>query len=136
MKISNNFYLKEFVKSDTASANRIYNTPDCDATCNIVALVVAVMQPLSNYMKCPIVITSGYRNKELNKLVGGSPNSHHITGMACDFKCKDNAKAFNFIKDNLDFDELVWEKGTDKQPAWIHITYNRLKNRKLVKRIK
>lgn len=74
---------------------------------NLYLLARFIMQELRNYMREPITILSGYRDEELNSLVGGSKSSRHMDGLACDFTCSDLNKAFEFIRDTLDFGELI-----------------------------
>lgn len=132
MEISANYKLDEFTQSATAKRLKIDNTPDNSVVNNIISLVQNVMQPLSDNYRGTIIITSGYRCEELNTAVKGSRTSQHMKGEACDFVCADKAKAFNFIKNNLEFDQLIWEKGDDEQPQWVHVSFCK-KNRKEVK---
>jgi hypothetical protein len=84
----------------------------------------------------PIHISSGYRSKELNDAIGGSQTSQHSKGQAIDIDMDgssngvSNADVYNFIKDNLEFDQLIWEFGTDKNPDWVHVSYVNGPNRK------
>jgi hypothetical protein len=84
----------------------------------------------------PIHISSGYRSEALNKFIKGSSSSQHCKGEAIDIDMDGsssgvtNADVYNFIKDNLEFDQLIWEFGTDKNPDWVHVSYTKGKNRK------
>ena len=75
----------------------------------------------------PIKINSFYRGPELNKAIGGSRKSQHCKGQAIDiddtFGHATNAEMYNWIKENLNFDQMIWEFGTDKNPNWIHVSY-------------
>ncbi len=129
MKISNNFDLTEFVKSETADKLGIDNTPDEQAKENIIKLVVNVLQPLRNAYANPITINSGYRCPALNKAVGGSNTSSHIKGEAADITAGSpgkNKTLFNLVKKmNLTFDQMIDEKNF----SWVHISYRENNNR-------
>lgn len=129
MKLSENFNLNEFCKSETAIENDIKNLPDDKKMINIMLLVGNVMQPLRTHLKRPIRITSGFRNILVNYLIKGSDTSDHVQGKACDFKCDNMADAFEFIKNNLNYDQLIWEFGDDISPDWIHVSYRSQNNR-------
>jgi hypothetical protein len=94
---------------------------------NFKKLAENVFQPIREHFGVPIHISSGYRSAALNKAVGGSASSQHCTGEAIDIDMDGtsitNAQIFNFIKDNLNFDQMIWEFGTDKNPDWVHVSY-------------
>ena len=100
------------------------------------ALVESVLQPARDKFKKPIIIASGYRCKELNRLIGGATNSQHMTGQAADIKASDpdeNGELFKLIRKEIkDFDQLIWEFGDEDNPAWIHISFSKTRNRKQV----
>jgi zinc D-Ala-D-Ala carboxypeptidase len=123
MRLSQHFYLWEFTRSVTALNHGIDNTPPPSAIRNIRSLVVAVLEPIREELRYPITISSGYRCPELNKLIGGSLTSQHMEGEAADLQCRDNAELFRTIMDKTDFDQLIWEYGTDEEPAWVHVSY-------------
>lgn len=80
-----------------------------------------------------VVITSGFRDVPTNQHVKGRSNSQHLYGEAMDFKCSNMPAMFNFISQNLEYDQLIWEGGTKDCPEWIHVSYSqRHKNRKQV----
>lgn len=132
MKISDNFYLSEFTKSNTAKANNIDNSPHQGHIYCIKALVNNILQPLRDGLGQPIFISSGYRSSELNELINGSKNSQHSKGQAVDIDQDNrnskisNSDVFFYILDNLDFDQLIWEFGDDENPDWVHVSYNGL----------
>jgi len=132
--LSKNFALDEFTKSATANRLGISNTPDPVAISNLQALVDNVLQPLRDAMEFPIVISSGYRSKMLNEAIKGAVNSQHMKGQAADIVGLNKPAMFNYIKDNLPFDQLIWEAGTNQNPDWIHVSYNSAFNRKQVLR--
>ena len=128
MKLSKNLSLKEVVKSNTAIKNGLDNHPKEEHLENLKAVAANIFQPIRDYFKKPIAVTSGYRGEELNKLIGGSMSSQHCKGEALDidadvYKGLTNAEIFNYIALTLDFDQLIWEFGDEKQPNWIHVSY-------------
>jgi len=129
--LSKNFSLDEFTRSKTANQLGISNNPGPIEIANLQALVTNVLQPLRDALKVPINITSGYRSKMLNKAIGGatSPISQHTKGEAADIVSSNNARMFNYIKNNLPFDQLIWEAGNDSQPDWVHVSFRMSGNR-------
>tara|TARA_R100000353_G_scaffold111058_2_gene79707 strand:- start:35505 stop:35978 length:474 start_codon:yes stop_codon:yes gene_type:complete len=129
MKLSKNLSLKEMTKSWTALRKGIDNTPTPEHIENMKALAENIFQPIRDYFGVPIHISSGYRSKALNEAIGGSKTSQHSKGQAIDLdrdghSQPDNSDLFIFVKDNLDFDQMIWEFGTDENPDWVHISYN------------
>ena len=125
------FTIAELTKSDTAIAKGIDNTPTQEVIDNLTKLIEAVLDPLRKWYGKPIYINSGYRCSALNEAVGGAKNSQHTTGMAADIdthSTEENKKLFDYIKDNLEYDQLIDEKNL----AWVHISYNEGHNRKQV----
>lgn len=104
----------------------IDNTPTPVAVANLTALVEAVLDPLREKYGRPIIVSSGYRCPRLNRAVGGAVNSQHTTGEAADIyvtRPREMAELFSLIYYTLPFDQLIWERGTDEAPAWIHVSY-------------
>lgn len=133
------FTLSELSKSDTAKGMGIDNTPTPEAAANLTKLVDAVLDPLRERYGYPINVSSGYRCYRLNKAVGGSATSDHMNGMVADIYCnnpKDNAIIFAMIYWLLPYDQLIWEKGNDEHPAWVHVSYREGNNRRECKRTK
>ena len=126
MKLSKDFILQEFVATKTGLNNQLTS----EALANIEFLVKNLLQPLRNAFCKPIRITSGYRSAEVNKAVGGSKTSQHTKGEAVDIVSNDNKQLFELIKNDFDFDQLIWEYGTDEQPAWVHVSLKKTGNRK------
>jgi len=137
-KLSNNLYLKEVIKSNTATRRGIDNSPTAEHLANLKVVAVRVFQPIRDHFETPIGISSGYRSEALNKAIGGSKTSQHSKGQALDldadiFGGVTNFDIFFFIKNNLDFDQLIWEFGTDEEPNWVHVSFKPDgKNRKSV----
>jgi len=136
MKISEHLDLSEVTRSDSAKRNGIDNTPTAEHLENFKLLAEKVFEPIRLHFKTPIFISSGYRSKELNAFIKGSASSQHCKGQAIDIdmdgtKCGvTNKMVFDFIKDKLDFDQLIWEFGTDANPDWVHVSYAKGANRK------
>lgn len=125
--ISKHISDKESVYSRTALRLGIDNTPTINHRDNMVKLANEVFEPLRAYVGGPIKINSFYRSPELNKAIGGSSKSQHCHGQAIDIddtfgRCT-NAEMFNFIRDNLDYDQMIWEFGDDDNPDWVHVSY-------------
>ena len=126
MKISNNFTLEELTDSPTAVRMNLSCTPSSLARANLYSLVNNVLQPLRDALG-PVIVTSGYRSPELNKIIGGSPNSQHCLGQAADIRVlgKSVIEVCNYIdQSDIIYDQLIYE-GT-----WVHVSYNKLGNRR------
>lgn len=121
----------EGVKSQTATANGIDNLPkDQEVIDNMITVAKKVFDPTREFADCPLYVSSFYRSPELNTFIGGSPDSHHCKGEAIDidadvFGGTTNQKIFEFIRDNLDFDQIIHEFGDEQNPAWIHVSFKR-----------
>lgn len=131
--ISKHISLKEATKSNTAERLGIENFPNNDTLIQMQALAENIFEPLREHVGGPIYITSFYRSPELNKAIGGSSKSQHCLGQAIDVDDvlgrATNKEMFEYIKDNLDFDQLIWEFGDDNNPNWVHVSYNAAGNR-------
>jgi hypothetical protein len=127
MQISKHLSLAEVSRSETAKRKGIDNTPSGEHLENFKKLAENVFEPIREHFGVPIHISSGYRSKALNTAIGGSLTSQHCQGEAIDIDMDGtsitNAQIFNFIKDNLNFDQMIWEFGTDKNPDWVHVSY-------------
>jgi len=137
MKLSKNLSLKEALKSNTATRLRIRNEPTDKHLENLKKVAINVFQPIREHFNRPIGITSGYRGIALNKAVGGSKTSDHCKGMALDLDADifgkiTNSDIFHYIKDNLEFKQLIWEYGDKLNPAWVHVSYDENNNKKQV----
>lgn len=126
-RISEHVSYREGVKSNTATRLNIVNIPDSYALSNMSAISIHLFEPLRRWVGGPIKINSFYRSEELNQAIGGSSRSQHCQGRAMDiddtFGHKTNAEMFNYIKDHLNFDQIIWEFGDDKNPDWVHISF-------------
>lgn len=137
MNLSTNLSLHEVTKSQTAIRLGISNEPTPEHLENLVRLANNVFQPIRNHFKVPIKISSGYRSEALNKAVKGSKTSQHCKGEAIDIDMDGssitNKMVFDYIKENLTFDQLIFEFGTKDNPTWVHVSYSK-NNRKQVLR--
>jgi len=126
-RISEHISLKEAIKSHTATRLNISNTPSERDLVNMKTIAEKVFEPLRDWVGGPIAINSFYRSPELNKAIGGSQSSQHCIGCALDiddvYGHKTNAEMYNWIKENLSFDQMIWEFGSDENPDWVHISY-------------
>lgn len=127
MQLSKNLTLAEVIRSETAKRKGINNMPTPEHIENFKKLAVNVFQPIRDHFGVSIHISSGYRSKALNTAIGGSLSSQHCRGEAIDIDMDGtditNAQIFHFIKDNLTWDQMIWEFGTDKNPDWVHVSY-------------
>jgi len=125
--ISTNLSLKEATRSNTARRLGIDNTPDGYTIGNMELVANKIFQPLREWVGGPIRVNSFYRCEELNRAIGGSSRSQHCQGRAIDLDDihghATNAEMFKYIKDNLNFDQLIWEFGDEENPDWIHVSY-------------
>ena len=125
--ISDHITFKESINSFTAKRKGIENVPDEYQITNMYILAHKVFEPLRKWVGGPIKINSFFRSTELNKAIGGSSKSQHCEGRAMDiddvYGHKTNSEMFEYIKEKLDFDQLIWEFGDDEEPDWIHVSY-------------
>tara|TARA_R100001163_G_scaffold1238_2_gene1815 strand:+ start:198 stop:659 length:462 start_codon:yes stop_codon:yes gene_type:complete len=127
MKISHNVSYAEAIHSNTAKRRGIDNTPNPSQVENMKITAEKIFQPLREWVGGPIKINSFFRSPELNEKIGGSKTSQHCKGQAIDiddvYGHKTNAEMYNWIKENLNFDQMIWEFGTDMNPNWVHVSY-------------
>jgi hypothetical protein len=126
-RISKHISYKEATRSITAIRLGIDNKPFEYELGNMKAVAENIFEPLRKWVGGAIKVTSFFRSEKLNQAIGGSVSSQHCQGRAIDiddvYGHKTNAEMFEYIKDNLDFDTIIWEFGTDDNPAWIHVSY-------------
>lgn len=129
MRISTHLDLVEVTRSETAKRKGISNMPTPEHLQNFIKLAENIFEPIRNHFGVPIHISSGYRSKALNTAIGGSLTSQHCTGEAIDLDMDGsssdvtNKMIFDFIKDNLNFDQLIFEFGTKDKPDWVHVSF-------------
>ena len=130
MNLSEHLSLKEVISSDTAKRLGISNEPTTEHLNNLKLLAEKVFEPIRKHFDKPIKVSSGYRSKELNSAIPGSSlTSQHCSGEALDLDQDDmptgvtNKMVFEYIKNNLTFDQLIWEFGSDSNPDWVHVSY-------------
>ena len=149
MKISKHISIEEAIKSQTAIRYGINNYPNDEELANMVLVAQHCFEPLREWYGKPIGISSFFRCKELNRRIGSKDTSQHLAGSvsglnesAMDIDADiynngiTNKQIFEWLRDNVEFDQLIWEYGTDDEPAWVHVSYRLNGNRKQVLRIK
>jgi hypothetical protein len=137
MQLSKNLELSEVTRSETAKRKGISNMPTPEHIENFKKLAENIFQPIRDHFGVPIRISSGYRSEALNKAIGGAgkvvngkyvASSQHCKGEAIDIDMDGssitNKQVFDFIKDNLNFDQLIWEFGTSTNPDWVHVSFD------------
>ena len=129
MQLSEHLSLAEVTRSETAKRKGVSNQATEAHIANFKLLAENIFEPIRNHFEKPIFISSGYRSAALNKAIGGAASSQHCTGEAIDIDMDGHAggitnkMVFDYIKDNLNFDQLIWEFGTDANPDWVHVSY-------------
>ena len=127
MKISDNITYAEAIHSNTAKRRGIDNTPNPAQVETMKVTAEKIFEPLRKWVGGPIKVNSFFRSADLNEAIGGSKTSQHCKGQAIDiddtFGHKTNAEMYAWIKENLNFDQMIWEFGTDMNPNWVHVSY-------------
>ena len=127
MKISDHITYAEAIHSNTAKRKGIDNTPSEAQVAAMKLLAEKVFEPLRKWVGGPIKVNSFFRSEALNESIGGASSSQHCKGQAIDiddvYGKKTNADMYHWIQTNLNYDQMIWEFGTDMQPNWIHISY-------------
>ena len=118
--ISEHIAYAEAIHSNTAKRKCIDNTPSPTHVETMKKTAEKIFEPLRKFVNGPIKITSMFRSAALNEAIGGAKSSQHMKGQAMDLT---NAEMYYWIKENLNFDQLIWEFGTDTNPNWIHVSY-------------
>jgi zinc D-Ala-D-Ala carboxypeptidase len=125
-RISKHISYKEAVGSNYAKQKGIKNKPNEEQVENMKLLAEEVFEPLREWVDAPIKVNSMFRSLELNTALKGSKTSSHMKGEAMDITSmggKSNLEMFHWIKDNLCFDQLIWEFG--KEPKWLHVSFSK-----------
>ena len=134
MKLSDNFSLLELTKSQTAERKGIDNTPSPEHQENLKLLCTHILQPIRDHFERVVSVSSGYRSEALCTAIGSKTTSQHAKGQAADFEIYglSNQELANYIKENLDYDQLILEywKESDPNSGWVHCSYNSEGNRK------
>ena len=125
--VTMHFTIEELYASNTAKRLGIDNKPSVQQMINLVYLAAYVLEPLRVAMNEPIKIGSGFRCQALNKAVGGVKNSQHMKGQAVDLcidgDIKKGRRWFEYIKNHLPFDQLIWEKNPNTGSCWVHVSF-------------
>ena len=127
MQLSTNLSLAEVTRSETAKRRGISNMPTAEHIENFKKLAINIFQPIREHFGKPIIISSGYRSAELNKAIGGSLSSQHSSGEAIDIDMDGtditNKQIFDYIKENLNFDQMIAEFPKQGNPDWVHVSF-------------
>ncbi len=131
MNLSKNLTLFEMTRSETAKRKGVSNEPTPQHIENMKVLAEKIFEPIRRHFNSPIYISSGYRSAALNKIIpGASKTSQHSKGEAMDIDMDNsgskitNKEIFNWIKDNLAFDQLIAEFKQGNDLGWVHVSYN------------
>jgi hypothetical protein len=139
-QISKHLTLEELCHSETAIKLGIVNIPNQLQIENLKTLALKVFEPVREHFGVPIHISSGYRIMNLNQAIKGSITSQHCSGQAIDIDMKgdkvSNAQIFHWIKDNLKYDQLIWEFGDNKNPNWVHVSYTKENRQQTLRALK
>jgi zinc D-Ala-D-Ala carboxypeptidase len=132
--ISKHITYREATFSQTATNRGFDNTPEDSELENMQLVAEKIFEPCREFVGGPLFIHSFYRSLEVNAVIGGARYSQHCKGEAIDMDCqifggKTNVELFEFILNNLDFDQIIWESGTDEEPDWVHVSYKKSGNR-------
>ena len=135
MKLTTNFSLAELTASQVAARKGIPNNPTAGQIENLKKLCESILQPIRNHYDAPVIISSGFRTPELCILINSSINSQHAKGQAADLQVigVDNKALATYIKENLDFDQLILEfykESEGPHSGWVHVSYVGKENRK------
>ena len=127
-QLTRNFSLHELTKSETALRYDMENTPGPNEIANLTELAGKVLQPIRDHYQKGVKINSGFRHPDVNAKVGGSRTSDHCRGMAADLEIPGvpNAELAQWVKDNLEFTQLILEFYTPGIPdsGWVHVSYD------------
>jgi zinc D-Ala-D-Ala carboxypeptidase len=136
MNLTKNFTLEEMTKSETALRHDLENTPNEQEISAMKLLAEKVLQPVRDHFGKGVKVNSGFRHQDVNQKVGGSRNSDHTRGQACDIEIPGipNAELAEWIKDNLEYNQLILEFYTPGVPdsGWVHVSYIPEDNKKQV----
>lgn len=138
MTLSNHVSLAEFCHSDTAKRRGIDNTiKDPAHLASAKLLCEKVFEPIREHFGVPIHISSGYRSAALNRAVKGSASSQHCRAEAMDIDADrygkvTNKEIFDYIREHLEWDQMIWEFGNDLQPDWVHVSFKATGNRRQI----
>jgi zinc D-Ala-D-Ala carboxypeptidase len=138
-EISDNITYAEATNSPTAKRLGFKNEPNKTQKASMATLAENIFEPLRKGLgDDPLRITSFFRSEESNTAVGGSKTSQHCKGEAMDIEGVEstNAEVFEYIKDHLPFDQLIWEFGNDDEPAWVHVSHASRNRAQILKAVK
>jgi len=139
LKISDHITYAEATKSQVAVRYNLKNVPNQEQLENMTLTAEKIFEPVREFFNYPIAVTSFFRAPAVNAAAGGARNSQHSTGQAMDIDADvlgkiTNKQVFDYIRENLEFDQLIWEFGDENQPDWVHVSYNKVVNRRQILR--
>jgi len=139
LKISDHITYAEATKSQVAVRYNLKNVPNQEQLENMTLTAEKIFEPVREFFNYPIAVTSFFRAPAVNPAAGGARNSQHSTGQAMDIDADvlgkiTNKQVFDYIRENLEFDQLIWEFGDENQPDWVHVSYNKVVNRRQILR--
>lgn len=127
MQLSDHFTLSELTKSSTAERLGIANEPGSTEIENLIMVCDQILEPVRNHYGIAFAPNSGFRCLELNRAIGSSDKSQHVTGQAVDFEVPgiDNKDVALWVVDNCQFDQLILEFYKEGEPSsgWVHCSY-------------
>lgn len=124
------FTVSELTRSAKAQANHIDNTPSAEIRAKLEALIVNCLDPIRRIYGRPIIVSSGYRCKQLNELVGGVANSQHTKGEAADLVPASGGSLAGIVRAAVqfgNFDQLILEQAGGSK--WVHVSWRSSGNR-------
>ncbi|MFT3750962.1 MAG: D-Ala-D-Ala carboxypeptidase family metallohydrolase [Agriterribacter sp.] len=135
--ISEHISYAEATRSAAGERLKLVNTPNEKQLANMRETAAKIFEPLRAHFGKPITVLSMFRSPAVNKAVGGASTSQHMTGEAMDIRAAagydfTTADIFYYIRNHMDFDQLIWEFGNDNEPDWVHVSWNRYRRRKSV----
>ncbi len=133
--ISEHITYEEATHSATGELKGLQNIPNEKVLANMRATAINIFEPLRAHFGKPITVLSMFRSPAVNRAVQGASNSQHMTGEAMDLQATagfTEADIFYYIRNHMDFDQLIWEFGNDNNPAWVHVSWNERSRRKSV----
>lgn len=142
MKLSEHLDLSEVIRSESAKRLGINNMPNEQQLANLKVLAEKIFEPIRAHFRLPIRLSSGFRHPALNRAIGGASNSQHTTGEAIDIDMDGNPhgvtnkQIFDFIRQKLEYDQVIWEFGTKDNPDWVHVSYSKRNRKQTLRAIK
>ena len=122
-RVGPNFWLSEFLHSETATRKGIDNTPTMIALANLETVTGPGLQRIRDILGVPIVISSGYRSPALNRTIGGSKTSAHMHGLAVDFTAAEYGSPLTIVRRLVEHANLVRADQIIQEGRWVHVAW-------------